>query len=221
MSLSKKILRFYILNRLLIAGLLIVAGILFHLYVDTVMAWLCYIFAFISIVLYFTIGTMRLVQEAVTEGDVDAAVAYIKMIKYPRLLFKPVRSAYYMLQSNFSLATEDFSTAEENIKKSLKTKSKMVGDTEGISLMQLGFIQIKKGNYKEARVTLQEALKAGLPDKESRAATYLQLCSLEIQRNQNRIAKEYFKKAKAQNPRSEEIVKQIKMMEKQITRMPG
>nr|MDQ3048011.1 hypothetical protein [Bacteroidota bacterium] len=62
---------------------------------------------------------------------------------------------------------------------------------------------------------------AGIPDKEHLAAVYMQLCSLEIQRNQNRLAKEYFKKAKAQKPKTEEIVKQIKTMEKQISRIPG
>ncbi len=80
---------------------------------------------------------------------------------------------------------------------------------------------MKKGNHKEARLTLVQAVKEGISDKESLAAAYLQLCSLEIQRTQNRIAKDYFRKAKALKPKSEEIVKQIKQMDKQIARMPG
>ena len=167
------------------------------------------------------VGTMRLVQEAVTDGDVEAAGRYMKMIKFPRLLFKPVRSGYYMLQSNLALASDDFTNAEASIRKSLKTKSSIVGNVEGANLMQLGFIQLKKGNAKEARLTLVQAVKAGIPDKESLAATYMQLCSLEIQRNQNRIAKEYFKKAKDLKPKSEELVKQIQMMQKNISRLPG
>lgn len=221
MSFTKKLLKFYILYRLPIIAGLIITGILLHIYVDAISAWLCYSFAFISLLLYFMIGTMRLVQEAATEGDVESAIKYIKMIKFPGLLFKPVRAAYYMLQSNFSLANEDLSTAEANIRKSLKNKSKITGDTEGVSLMQLGFIQIKQGNTKEGRTNLLAAVKAGLPDKDSYAAAYLQLCSLEVQRNQNRVAKEYFRRAKAQKPRSEELVKQIQYMEKQLSRLPG
>ena len=110
-----KFLRFYIIHRLEIIIALIVLGILSHIYFDTVTAWLCYIIAAVSIALYLMIGTMRLVQEAVTEGDVETATKYMKMIKFPQLLFKPVRAGYYMLQSNLSMASNDLGTAEANI----------------------------------------------------------------------------------------------------------
>lgn len=216
-----KILRFYIVYRLPIIILLIVGGVLSHLFFDTVLAWLCYVAAFISLLLYFMMGTMRIVQEAVQEGDVEQARAYLKMIKFPKLLFKPIRMGYYMLQSNLDLATDDLESAEANIRQSLKTNSTLAGDVRGANLMQLGFVELRKGNTKEARKHLQEALKAGIPDKDSLAATHLQLCSMEIQRQQYRIAKEHFKKAKAAKPRNEEIVKQIQMLEKQIPRLPG
>jgi small-conductance mechanosensitive channel len=217
-----KILRFYILYRLPIIAILIVLGLLSQiLNKDLITAWICYILAFFSLLLYFLMGTMRLVQEAVSDGDVDKALVYIKKIKFPRLLLKPIRSGYYMLQSNLSLATDDLTTAESNIRKSLNTKSSIVGDVKGTNLMQLGFIQLKQGKTKEARLTLIDAVKAGIPDKESMAAVYLQLCSIEIQRKQNKIGKEYFRKAKALKPKSEEIVKQLTMMEKNIARLPG
>lgn len=216
-----KILRFYILYRLPIIIVLIGLGILSHIYDDAVTAWICYILAGFSLLLYFMMGTMRLVQEAISEGDPELAMKYIKKIKFPRLLFKPIRSAYYMIQSNLFLATDDLTAAESNIRKSLQTKSKIVGDVEGTNLMQLAFIQLKKGQMKEARLNLQAAVKAGIPDKESLAACYLQLSSIEIQRKQNKIGKEYFRKAKALKPKSEEIVKQINQMEKHISRLPG
>lgn len=216
-----KVLRFYILYRLPISIILIGLGVLSHIYDDAITAWICYVLATISLILYFMLGTMRLVQEAVSEGDVEKASRYIKKIKFPRLLFKPIRSGYYMLQSNLAMASDDLTTAESNIRKSLNTKSSIVGNVKGENLLQLGFIQLKKGNNKEARLTLVEAVKSGINDKEALAAAYLQLCSLEIQRNQNRIAKDYFRKAKALKPKSEELVKQIKMMDKQIARMPG
>lgn len=216
-----KVLRFYILYRLPISIILIGLGVLSHIYDDAITAWICYILAAVSLLLYFMLGTMRLVQEAVAEGDVEKATRYIKKIKFPRLLFKPVRSGYYMLQSNLAMASDDLTTAESNIRKSLNTKSSIVGNVKGENLLQLGFIQLKKGNHKEARLTLVEAVKTGISDKEALAAAYMQLCSLEIQRTQNRIAKDYFRKAKALKPKSEELVKQIKIMDKQLARMPG
>ena len=216
-----KVLRLYILYRLQIIVVLIALGILSHIYYDVITAWICYILAAFSLVLYFMLGTMRIVQEAVAEGNVEAAARYIKKIKFPRLLFKPVRAGYYMLQSNLAMASDDLTTAESNIRKSLNTKSSIVGNMKGENLLQLGFIQLKKGDHKKARLTIVEAVKAGITDKEALATAYLQLCSLEVQRTQNRIAKEYFRKAKALKPKSEELVKQIKTMEKQIARMPG
>ena len=216
-----KFLRFYILYRLQIIIALLVLGVLAHLYLDPVTAWICYILAIFSLVFYFGMGTMRLVQEAVTEGDVDKAMMYLNKIKFPRLLYKPIRSGYYMLQSNLSMASNDLNKAEESIRKSLKIKSKIVGDMEGANLMQLGFIELKKGNTKQARTHLMEAIKAGIPDKDSLAATHLQLCNIEAQRMQYKIAKQHFKKAKDLKPKNEEIVSQLKSLEKQIARMPG
>jgi tetratricopeptide (TPR) repeat protein len=216
-----KVLRFYILYRLPIIAVLIALGVVCHYYDDPITAWICYILAFISLLLYFMMGTMRLVQEAVQEGDVDLAKKYLAQIRFPRLLLKPVRSGYYMLASNLALASDNLSDAEDHIRKSLKTKSKLVGDIEGTNLMQLGFIQLKKGNVKEARQNLMAAVKAGIPDKESLAAVYLQLSNIEIQRKQNKVGKEYFRKAKALKPKTEELVKQIQMMDKNISRLPG
>lgn len=216
-----KFLRFYILYRLEIIIGLVVLGVVSHIFWDAVTAWICYILAFISLLLYFMMGTMRLVQEAVQDGDVDLAMTYMNKIKFPRLLFKPIRSGYYILQSNLSMATNDLDKAEANIRKSLKIKSKIVGDMEGANLMQLGFIELKKGNTKQARLHLMEAIKAGIPDKESLAAAHLQLCNIEAQRMQYKIAKQHFKKAKDLKPKTEEIASQIRQMEKQIARMPG
>jgi hypothetical protein len=215
-----KFLRFYILYRLPIAIALLIGGFLLYKYVDKITGVLCYIAGFISIILYFTFGPMRLIQEAAEEGDIEKAKRYLNSIKFPRLLFKPFRSAYYAFQSNFALAEGNLDQAEMNIRKGLNTKSSLA-DMTGSNLMQLGFIQLKKGNTKEGRKYLLEAVKAGIQDKEALAATYLQLCNIEIQRHQNKIGKEYFRKAKALKPTSEELVKQIKMMEKQISRLPG
>lgn len=216
-----KFLKLYILHRLLFALVLLVAGILSHVFADAILAWILYILSLVSVVLHFTIGTMRLVKDAVEDGNVEQAQVYIEKIKYPNLLIKPIRSAFYMLQSTMSMATNDLSTAEENIRKSLNTKSSLAGDMQGTNLMQLGFIQMRQGKTKEGRANLLAAIQAGIPDKESLAGVYLQLCSLEIQRQQYKTGKNYFRKAKALNPKSKDIVEQIKVMEKSISRLPG
>ena len=216
-----KLLRLYILYRLYFALGLVVAGVLSHLYADVILAWILYILAFVSVLLHYMIGTMRLVKDAVEAGNVDLATIYIQKIKRPNWLIKPVRSAYYMLQSTMSMATNDLSTAEDNIRKSLKTKSTLAGDMEGTNLMQLGFIQMRQSKIKEGRANLLAAIQAGIPDKESLAGVYLQLCSIEMQRQQFKVGKAYFKKAKALNPKSKEIVEQIKLLEKSISRLPG
>ncbi len=217
----KKVLKFYIVYRLPIIILFIGLGILSHYLKDEITAWLLYITAGISLLLYFMMGTMRIVQEAVQDGEIEQAQKYLAQIKFPRLLFKPIRSAYYMIQSNLMMATDNLAGAEDSIRKGMKTKSKIVGDMEGTNLMQLAFIQLKKGQTKEARLNLIAALKAGIPDKESTAACHLQLCSIEIQRKQNKIAKDHFRKAKALKPKTAEIVKQITEMDKYIARLPG
>lgn len=217
----KKVLKFYIVYRLPIIILLFGLGILSHYLKDEITAWLLYITAFISLLLYLMMGTMRIVQEAVQDGEIEQAQRYLKMIRFPRLLFKPIRSAYYMIQSNLMMASDDLAGAEANIRKGMKTKSKIVGDMEGTNLMQLAFIQLKKGQTKEARLNLMGAIKAGIPDKESMAACHLQLCSIELQRKQNKIAKDHFRKAKALKPKTPEIVKQITEMDKYIARIPG
>lgn len=216
-----KVLRFYILYRLYVAVALVVFGVLSHVYGDPILAWILYILAFFSILLHFLIGPMRLVKDSVESGNVEEAVELINKVKYPKLLVKPIRSAYYMLQSTLNLATNDLSSAENNIRKSLSTTSSLTGDMRGTNLMQLGFIQLRQGKTKEGRANLLEAVKAGIPDKESLASVYLQLCSIEIQRQQNRAGKAYFKKAKDLNPKNKEVADQIRMMEKTISRLPG
>ena len=139
-----KALRFYILYRLyFVVGLIIVGGLIYYAG-EHVTGILCFVVAAISLALYFMIGTMRIVQESVQENDMDNAILYLSKIKYPKLLLKPVRSAYYMLQSNVALVNNDFEKAEADIRKSMNTKSTLLGDTEGMSYLQLATIALQK-----------------------------------------------------------------------------
>ncbi|MBC7410926.1 MAG: hypothetical protein H7331_00540 [Bacteroidia bacterium] len=216
-----KFLRFYILYRLYFVIVLVIAGILIYILHERVTAILFFVAAFISLLLYFMLGTMRIVQEAVQENDMDNAIVYLSKIKYPKLLLKPVRSAFYMLQSNVALVNNDFEKAEADIRKSMDSKSTLLGDTEGMSYLQLATISLQKGNNKEARTYFLQALKFGLPDKENQAAAYLQLSGLEIQRGQNKMGKIYFGKAKNLRPKTTQLKDQIKQMDKYMSRLQG
>ena len=53
------------------------------------------------------------------------------------------------------------------------------------------------------------------------AAAYLQMCNIMLNKREFRAGKEYFRKAKGLKPTQPEIVKQIKEIEKYISRIPG
>lgn len=216
-----KLLKWFILYRLYIGIVLIPLGIWVNVSEGFWSALLIYLVAVVFIALHFVLGTMRLVQMAIEDDDPDLAIRYVNMIKYPNLLFKPIRQSFYMLQSNLAFAGKDLDKAEENIRKSLQTNSSMLKEQEGVQYLQLGMIAMQKGDHKNARMNLKEAVSKGLPDHDNLAAAYLQLSSLEINRRQNRLGKEYFKKAKALKPKSPEIKSQIVDMEKYMARIPG
>lgn len=64
----------------------------------------------------FLLGPIRLLQKSVEGGDFDLSMKVIDSVKYPALLIKPVRSMYYMIQSNMAVSQKDFTKAEVLIK---------------------------------------------------------------------------------------------------------
>ncbi len=79
----------------------------------------------------------------------------------------------------------------------------------------------QKGNKKEAYEHLKKAVALGLPDKDSEASAYLQMCSICGERRDFRGMKHYYMKAKACKAKNEMIVNQLKEMDKYISRIPG
>ena len=215
--------RFIVFNRLYIAIALIAFGL--FLGIQDVgggwwTAWLPFLIALIMVAAHFLIGPMTLIQNYVESGDMEGAQGLLARVKYPNLLYKPVRSSYYMLRANMSTMNEDLDTAEADLKKSLES-GMADKEYEGTAYLQLGSISLKKGNTKEAYEHLRKAVKAGLPDKDNEAMAYLQLSSICMQRRDFRNAKIYFNKAKACKAKNEQIVSQIKEMSKYIARIPG
>jgi tetratricopeptide (TPR) repeat protein len=212
--------RFIVFNRLLIAVALIGLGFWVGFAVTWWIAWLPFLLAIIMVIAHFLIGPMTLIQAYVENGDMEGAQRLLDKVKYPHLLYKPVRSSYYMLRANLSTMNEDLDKAESDLRKSLES-GMPDKEYEGTIYLQLGSIALKKGNNKEALENLRKAVKAGLPDKDNEAAAYLQLSSICMQRRDFRNAKLYFTKAKACKAKNEQIVSQIAEMSKYIARIPG
>ena len=215
--------RFLVFNRLYIAFALIALGLCMGFYDfggGWWTAWLPFLIAVLMIVAHFLIGPMTLIQTYIEEGDMEGAQMLMDRVKFPNLLYKPVRSSYYMLRANMSTMSDDLDKAEADLKKGLEA-GMPEKEYEGTAYLQLGAIALKKGNTKEAYEQLRKAVKIGLPDKDSEATAYLQLSGICMQRRDFRSAKNYFNKAKSCKSKNEQIVSQINEMSKYIARIPG
>ena len=213
----------YIRYRLIIGLVLLVAAILVNIYTGFWPSFIIYLLAVVSIFGHFFFGPLRLIQQNLEAGDMEGAEKMINSIKYPALLFKPIRSVFYTLKGNIAMMKQDYDGAEKMMKKGmdLGAGSSLMQGTEGASLLQMGMLAMQKNNFKQAESYIRQALRKGLPDKENQAAANLQMCSIMMNKREFRAAKEFFRKAKALKPSTQQLVDQIKQMEKYISRMPG
>ena len=190
-------------------------------------SFILYLIGVVMIVGHFLFGSLRLIQSYMEDGDIEGAKKVLDSIWFPGLLIKPIRSVYYTVKGNLDMMNQDYASAEVNLKKSssLMSTSSLLGSqmkqAEGSNKLQLGMLAIQKGDMKQGETYIRAAIRAGLPDKENEAAAYLQLCSVMMNKREFRAAKEFFRKAKALKPNTQQIVDQIKQIEKYITRMPG
>lgn len=179
-----------------------------------------YLIGLILVLGHFFFGPLRLIQEYLEAGDMEGAEKILATIKFPGMLYKPIRSVYYTLKGNVAMMKQDFEGAEKNMKKGLDLGMPMK-EAEGASMLQMGMLNMQKNDMKQAESYIRAAIRKGLPDKENEAAAYLQMCSIMMNKREFRAAKDFFRKAKALKPTTQQIVDQIKQIEKYITRMPG
>jgi tetratricopeptide (TPR) repeat protein len=210
----------FILYRLPLGIVLLLGGVTLGFTVGWWEATIPLVLALICLVTHFMFGPMRLVQEAVEAGNIDVAMGLMNKVAFPKLLYKPIRSVYYFMQSNLAMYNKDLDKAEATIRQSIASGSPMK-EYEGMQYFQLGTISYQKNDLKTADQNLRKALKMGLPDKENTAAALLTLASIAMSRRDFKTAKDYFRRAKAQKPTTAQIVSQIKEMDKYISRMPG
>ena len=202
-------------------GLILLAGaVAINIFAGFWPAFFVYLVAVVLIFTHFFIGPLRLIQEYIEEGDVEGAEKVLDMIWYPNLLYKPIRSAYFSIKGQMAMMKQDFGKAEELMKKSEKLGSPMA-DVEGANKLQLGMLAMQRGDLKQGENYIRAALRAGIPDADSAAMAYLQMCQIYIQKRHYKAAKDMFRKAKAAKPSNPEVVKQIKELNSQISRMPG
>ncbi|MFZ9694626.1 MAG: tetratricopeptide repeat protein [Chitinophagaceae bacterium] len=179
-----------------------------------------YLIGVLLIAGHFFFGPLRLIQEYMESGDMEGAERIINSIKYPNLLYKPIRSVFFTLKGNLAMMKQDYDGAEKMMKKGLDLGMPMK-EAEGASLLQMGMLAMQKNDLKQAESYIRQALRKGLPDKENQAAAYLQMCSLMMNKREFRAAKDFFRKTKALRPTTPQIVDQIKQIEKYISRIPG
>ncbi|AMS26785.1 hypothetical protein AEM51_06900 [Bacteroidetes bacterium UKL13-3] len=198
----------------------LVLGVVAQVTVDIWTAIILYFTSFVAILTHFIIGPLRLVQEPMENGDVEKVQQIIDSVWFPGLLIKPIRSSYYTLKANMDMAAQNFDSAEVNLKKSASLNSSMT-ETEGPNKLQLGMLAMQRSDYKAGEKYIKEALRAGLPDKESEAMAHLAMVNAYLNRREFKAAKDFFRRAKACKPKQEQTVKQIKDMEKYLSRIPG
>jgi tetratricopeptide (TPR) repeat protein len=206
--------------RLALGFILIGIGIITNIFASFWPAFPAYFIGLILIAGHFFIGPLRLIQEHLESGNMEGAEKVLNSIKYPNLLYKPVRSAYYTVKGQLAMMKQDYDGAEKMMQKGLDLGSPMK-EVKGASLLQMGMISMQRGNLKQAESYIRQSIREGLPDKDNEAAAYLQMCNIMMNKREFRAAKEFFRKSKALKPTNPEIIKQIKEVEKYITRIPG
>ncbi|MFT3826560.1 MAG: hypothetical protein QM731_21745 [Chitinophagaceae bacterium] len=206
--------------RLQLGIALIVVGIAANIYSGFWPAFPAYFIGAILIFGHFFVGPLRLIQDHMENGDLEGAEKVLDSIKFPNLLYKPIRSAYFTFKGQLAMMKQDFDSAEQNMKKGLDLGTPMK-EVKGANLLQMGMIALQKNNFKQGESYIRQAIREGLPDKENEAAAYLQMCNIMMNKREFRAAKEFFRKTKALKPSSPDIVKQIKEIEKYISRIPG
>jgi tetratricopeptide (TPR) repeat protein len=202
-----------------IASLIIALLLQFAGLGDIWAAIIFYTLAVIAIFTHFFIGPLRLIQDPMENGDVEAVERILNSIWFPNLLFKPIRSSYYTLKGNLAMANKDFDSAEKLLKKSASIGSTLA-ENKGSTDVQLGMMALQKGSYKEGEKYMREALKGSL-DNESQAMALLGMVQIYMNKRDIRASKDFLRRAKNCKAKNEQVVAQIKDLDKHLARVPG
>src|SRR6476659_1977659 len=90
--------------RLYISIALIVLGVLVNTLGNSFWAaFPLYLIGALLLFGHFFFGPLRLIQEYMENGDMDGAEKVLNSIKFPNLLYKPIRSDYYTLKGKIAM----------------------------------------------------------------------------------------------------------------------
>lgn len=206
--------------RLPLSLVLLGLGVWVHISAGFWPSFVLYLIFLVLFVSHFVFGPLRLIQTYIEQGNMDKAQKLLDGIRYPALLYKPIRSVYFTVKGSLAMMNKDFDAAEAHMKKSLDLGLPMK-EAEGANKLQLGMLALQKGDLKTGESLLKQALKDGVPDNETRAMGLLQLSSLFANKREFRQAKDYFRRAKALKPKNTEIKAQIKQMDRYMSQLPG
>ena len=81
--------------RLYLGIVLILGGVAVNFAASFWPAFPLYFVGLILVLGHFFFGPLRLIQEYLEGGDIEGAEKILNSIKFPRLLYKPIRSVYY------------------------------------------------------------------------------------------------------------------------------
>jgi len=212
--------KLFLLYRLPLGILLLIAGVVVTFTTGILISWILFLLALFCIFTEFFFGPLGLAQEYLESADLDAAEKILNKVRFPNLLYKPIRSTYYFLKSIIASTRQDLESAETYMKKSISIGTPMK-EVQAQGYFQLGSISYQRSNLKQADEYLKKSIQIGLPDKESTAAAYLQLASIAMTRRDFRNVRAYHKKCRELKPTTPEVVKQLKELDKYIPRLPG
>src|SRR6188508_204823 len=108
--------------------------------------WPAFPLYFVGLILvlgHFFFGPLRLIQEYLEAGDMEGAEKVMNSIKFPNLLYKPIRSVYFTLKGNVAMMKQDFAGAELNMKRGIDLGIPMK-EAEGASFLQMGMLNMQK-----------------------------------------------------------------------------
>lgn len=134
----------------------IVAGVVLTIVYGFWYAFPLYLIALILLVGYLLVGTVQSASKMLQMQDMEGAKKRLALTFFPKLLFGPGRSAYYMLKGSLAMHGKDYNQAKELFKESENSKYTSDNEKAMIYLQQANLAAVKN-NYKEAAVLVKKA----------------------------------------------------------------
>jgi len=134
----------------------IVAGVVLTVFYGFWYAFPLYLIALILLVGYLLVGTVQSASQMLQVQDMEGARKRLALTFFPKLLFGPGRSAYYMLKGSLAMHGKDYNQAKELFKESENSKYTSDNEKAMIYLQQANLAAVKN-NYKEAASLVKKA----------------------------------------------------------------